>query len=361
MSSSKTKVAVIGVGEIGTRAHVPSYLRNENVELVALVDADKKKLEKAAKKFKMKNCFSSFDELIQNQNIDAVSVCTPPNTHAQIAMNALANNVHVLCEKPLAINIDDGKKMLETAQKKEKLLMVGFNLRFQPNYEQAARQSKNGCLGHTYLVEFNLQSPNPLLGWSKSPWFFSKESGGGVLLDKGPHAFDMINFVFDDFPCAVSAFSSSFFHSSVEDSCVCVLEYPTNRIGIGIMSWLPSAGVELLSVHGTSQNLFASPELFFATNATDLPEVSLFRKATKLLVNMKIKNIPPFKTSAVDTFQLEIDSFIRQIRSGKHDYSSALSGANVLAAYNAARQSLETGKKVNFTPLRDSEKMQYRD
>jgi len=356
VSNRKTKIAVIGVGEIGTRAHIPAYLRNENVELVALVDADEKKLEKTAKKFKIKKCFSSLDSLLQNQNVDAVSVCTPPNTHSQIVLNALANDVHVLCEKPMATNTDDGKKMLEAAQKKGKVLMVGFNLRFQPNYERTVKQIKNGYVGHTHFVEFNLQSPNPLIGWSKSPWFFSKESGGGVLGDKGPHVFDMINYVFDDFPCAVSAVSSTFFQSPVEDSCVCTLEYPGNRIGIGIMSWLPSSGIELLSVYGTSQNLFVSPEIFLEANATDLLEIALFRKATKLLVNLKFQNLPRFKINRVDTFQLEIDNFVQQIRSGQRDYSSALSGANVLTTCNAAKKSLETGKKIDFVSLRSSEK-----
>jgi predicted dehydrogenase len=239
--------------------------------------------------------------------------------------------------------------------------MVGFNLRFQPNYERTVKQIKNGYVGHTHFVEFNFQSPNPLIWWSKSPWFFSKESGGGVLGDKGPHVFDMINYVFDDFPCAVSAVSSTFFQSPVEDSCVCTLEYPGNRIGIGIMSWLPSRGIELLSVYGTSQNLFVSPEIFLEANATDLLEIALFRKATKLLVNLKFQNLPLFKINRVDTFQLEIDSFVQQISSGQHDYSSALSGANVLTTCNAARKSLETGKKIDFVSLRSSEKSRIKN
>jgi hypothetical protein len=122
------------------------------------------------------------------------------------------------------------------------------------------------------------------------------------------------------------------------------------------MSWLPSRGIELLSVYGTSQNLFVSPEIFLEANATDLLEIALFRKATKLLVNSKFQNLPRFKINRVDTFQLEIDNFVQQIRSGQHDYSSALSGANVLTTCNAAKKSLETGKKIDFVSLRSSEK-----
>ncbi len=349
--NQKIKVAVIGVGEIGTKAHIPAYLRNKNVELVGLVDADEKKLQRTSKKFKIKNSFLSIDDLLKNQNVDAISVCTPPSTHASIVLQALSNDIHVLCEKPFATKTDDGKIMLEAAQKRNKVLNVGFNLRFYPNYGRTVREIRSGSVGHTHLVEFNLQSPNPLLSWSKSPWFFSQEAGGGVLLDKGPHAFDMLNYILGGFPFSVSAVSSTFFQSSVEDSCVCLLEYPENRIGIVTLSWLSSRVIELLSVHGTSQNLFVSPNFFIEANANDLLEVALFRQATNLLVNVKFHSLPIFKIDIVDTFQLEIDNFIEQIRSGRHDYSTALSGANVLTTCNAAKQSMETGKKVTFVPL----------
>jgi predicted dehydrogenase len=352
MSNNKTKVAVIGAGEIGTKAHIPAYLRNGNVELVALVDADEKKLKTAAKKFKIKNSYKSVDDLFQNQTIDAVSVCTPPTSHAPIVLKALDNGASVLCEKPMATNPDDGKMMLEAAKKKGKALMVGFNLRYQPNYIQTAKMIQAGSIGHTHLIEFNLQSPNPLLGWCKSPWFFSQQAGGGVLLDKGPHVFDMLNYVFGDFPTSVSTVSSTYFQSSVEDSCVCTLEYPGNRIGVGIMSWLPSRVIELLSVHGTSQSLFVSPEFFIEANANDLLEIHLFRKATKLLVNLKFQNLPRLKSNKVDTFQMEIDNFIKQSRSTQPDYSSALSGTNVLITCDAAKKSIETKRKVDFTPIK---------
>lgn len=353
MSNNKTKVAIIGAGEIGTKAHIPAYLGNESVELVALVDADQKKLEKASKKFKIKNQYSSVDDLLQNQTVDAISVCTPPNSHASIVLKALANDVHVLCEKPMATSPDDGKKMLDAAKKNNRALMVGFNLRFQSNYQRTLDVLKTGILGHTHFIEFNLQSPNPLIGWSKSPWFFSSQAGGGVLLDKGPHVFDMLNYVFDDFPYSVSAVSSTFFDSSVEDSCVCTLEYPGKRIGIAIMSWLASRVIDLLSVHGTSQSLFVSPDIFVQANLNEQLPISLFRKATKMLVNMKFKNIPRFRSNVVDTFQLEINNFIQQIRTQKYDYSTALSGANVLITCDAAQKSIETGKKIEFTSIRN--------
>jgi hypothetical protein len=87
-------------------------------------------------------------------------------------------------------------------------------------------------------------------------------------------------------------------------------------------------------------------------NPTDMTEIALFRKATKLLVNMKFQNIPVFRSNKVDTFQLEIDNFIGQARSGKYDYSSALSGANVMLTCDAAKKSLENGMKIEIQSIR---------
>jgi UDP-N-acetylglucosamine 3-dehydrogenase len=354
MSNKKIRVAVIGVGGQGTRVHIPAYLHNKDVDLVALVDVDETKVKKDAKKFGIKKYFSSFDELLQNQNIEAASICTPPNTHAEIALKALANDIHVLCEKPMATNTDDARKMYEASVKKEKILMIGFNLRFQPNYERASDLVLRGRVGHVYLVECNILSSNPLLTWSKSPWFFNAESGGGVLVDKGPHVFDLINYIFSDFPIAVSALSSTYFSSSVEDSCICALEYPGPRIGIGKMSWLSSQYIESLSIYGTAQSVFASPYLFVESNATDIPQVSLWRKATESLIRLKFPNFPSLRgTKMTDSYQLEIDHFIKSIRNKQNYSPTALSGLNVLITCDAARKSIETGRKIGITPAKE--------
>jgi UDP-N-acetylglucosamine 3-dehydrogenase len=355
MSNKKIRIAVVGVGGIGTGAHIPAYLRNQDVDLVALVDADETKVKKTAKKFGIKKYFSSFDELLQNQDIDAASICTPPKTHAAIALKALANDIHVLCEKPMATDVDDGRRMYEASRRKEKILMVGFNLRFRPNYERASEQVLRGRLGHIYLVECDNLSENPLLTYSKSPWFFKPESGGGVLLDKGPHVFDLINYIFGDFPCAVSALSSTYFNSSVEDSCICALEYPGPRIGVGKMSWLSSPYIERLNIHGTAQSIFASPNLFLKVNPTDITQVSLWREASESLIRLKFPSFSLRQSvKVVDTYQLEIDHFINLIKTN-HCYSAtALSGLNVLITCDAAKKSLETGKKTNFLPFKES-------
>jgi len=353
MSKRKIKVAVAGVGAISTKAHIPAYISNKHVDLIALVDVHKEKAERTAKKFGIKNCFSSIEELFEKQDVDAVSICTPPNTHAEIALKAFSYDVHVLCEKPMATTVDDGRRMFEASQKKERILTVGFNLRFRPNYERARGLILRGRLGHVYFVEGNYLTPNPLLTWGKSQWSFSRETGGGVLLDQGPHLFDLINYFFGDFPHAVSAHASAYFDSPVEDSCVCVLEYPENRIGIAVMSWLSPEGIENLSIHGTAQSLFVSPNLFLEVNATDITDISLWRRASESLISLKFPNFPLLHNKKVDTYQLEINHFINQIREGQKYSDSAVNGLNVLIACDAAKKSLERKERIVFAPLKE--------
>lgn len=351
MSNRKIRVAVIGIGQIATRAHIPAYISNKHVDLIALVDTDKRKAEGVGKKFGIKSCFSSVDELFENQNVDAVSICTPPSTHAEIALRAFSYGAHVLCEKTMATTVNDGKRMFEAAQEKGKILMVGFNLRFRPNYQRAKNLILRGRLGHVYCVEGQYLTPNPLLTWGKSRWFFRPEAGGGVLLDQGSHVFDLLNYVFGDFPYAVSAHGSTYLDSPVDDFCVCVLEYPKGRTGIGVMSWLSPEGIEYLSIQGTAQSLFVSPNLFLEVNPTDITEVLLWRRVSESLISLKFPNLPLLHDKKVNTYQLEINHFIQQIREDQKSPQSALNGLNVLIACEAAKKSLEGKKRIVFSSL----------
>lgn len=353
MSSRKLKVAVLGIGNIATKSHIPAFLSNKHVDLTAIVDIDKSRVEKIAKKFGIRKSFSSVDQLFEEEELDAVSICTPPNTHAELAIKAFKNNVHVLCEKPIATSIDDGVKMCETAKKHASIFEVGFNLRFRSNYMRAKRLVSSGRLGHVYSTEAYFLDRNPLLTWGKSEWFFNPEAGGGVLLDKGPHVFDLLNYFFGDFPTAISAQSSRYFDSSVEDFCVCVLEYPGSRTGIGVMSWLSPTGIEKLSINGSAQNLFVSPDLLLEVNPTDIAEISLWRQTTEALVSMKFPNLPIPSGRRENTHQHEINNFVDKILKNQKSDQSALGGLNVLIECEVAKQSIERKERLLVSPIKE--------
>lgn len=338
--TKKTRVAVIGTGGIGKRVHIPAYLNNNHAQLVALVDTDVKKAKKTARKFNVGTVFSSVDDLFEKEEIDAVSICTPPDSHASIALKAFDYGADVLCEKPLAISVDDGRTMVKASQTKGRTLMVGFHRHFFPNYQKAKECILRGELGHVYCVEDHYVEPNPLFSWAKSEWFFHPGTGG-VLLDLAPHVFDMLNYMFNGFPTAVSACASAFLDSPVEDCCTFLVEYSEGRVGIGVVSWLSSMVTENINLLGTGQDLYVSPNFFFKSSSIDVREVALFRAASESLVSMKFPNLSMLRTRRADPYQREIDFFIECLRKTKRSQSSALNALSVLISCNAVREAIE--------------------
>jgi predicted dehydrogenase len=351
MSGKRVRVAIVGAGGIAETAHIPAYLLNEYADVLAVVDPNEKQLARIVKKFKVKKTFSSVDDLLANVEIDAMSICTPPDTHAEIALKALQHGVHVLCEKPLSTSMQSGKKMVAVSKNNGKILMVGFHRRFFPNYQNAKKQILSGRLGHVYCAEDHFIEPNPLYNYSKSTWFF-KPGVGGVLLDIAPHIFDMLNYIFDDFPIAISARGFTYLDHSVEDSFVFILEYGGGRVGIGVASWLSCKFVENLTILGTAQNLYVSPSYFLKESANEFHEIALLRAAGESLISMKFSNLPFVRTKSANPYQLEIDHFVDRIRKNLTSPESALNGLSVLMTTDAARMAIEKGCRVKIpSPL----------
>lgn len=345
MLKKKIRVAVVGVGGIGKSAHIPGYSSNEHANLTALVDIDEKKAKRVARRFNVKKTFCSVDELFDKEEVDAISVCTPPDSHAEIALKAFEHGAHVLCEKPLATDMESGRKMAQTAKTKGKILMVGFYRRFLHNYQRAKECVLDGCLGHIYVVEDHFLEPNPLFGWTKSPWFF-KRGVGGVLLDAAPHVFDMLNFIFNAFPKSIAAYSSTYLDSPVEDNCTFLVEYPGGRMGVGVVSWLSSTFMESLQIYGTGQSLFVSPNFILNANPNDILEVSLWRAASESLISMKFPNLSMLRTRRVNPYQREIDHFIALVRRGTGFSASALDALSVLITCDKAKVAIEEKRRV---------------
>ena len=350
----RISVAVVGTGEIATKARIPSYLTNKHVDLVGLVDIDRKKAEKTARKLKIANAFESIDELYKKQDVDAVSICTPPHTHSGLAIKALIHGSHVLCEKPIANDVEKGITMVRASKASQRILMVSSYRRFVNAFKRAKDRIQKGALGHVYCIEDVQLTPSPLLAWGKSPWHYSPE-GGGVLSDLGTHSFDLMNYLYDGFPCAISSQGLTHLDSPVEESCVSVLEYPGNRIAIGTLSWLSATNIENVAIHGTVGTLYVSPKFLLDINRIDIPEMSLWREASLNLLRQKFPQLPmlsPYQT--VDPIQLETDHFITQIRQNQTFHQSALNGLNVLVTIAAAKKAMKEGRKVRITPITEA-------
>lgn len=238
---SKIKVAVIGCGSIAQHRHLPEYAMNDNIEIVAVCDVVDERAKKIASEYGVK-AYTSYEELLENPDIDAVSVCTPNYLHAPISIAALEAGKHVLCEKPMATSKEEALNMIEAAKKNNKKLMIGHNQRFVPSHQKARQLIEEGVLGKIYSFRTAFGHGGPE-GWSvdgADSWFFKKsEAFIGAMGDLGVHKTDLLRYLLGEEFVEVGAFveTSAKENADVDDTAVCILRTESGIIGTLAASW----------------------------------------------------------------------------------------------------------------------------
>lgn len=195
------KIGIIGTGNLAN-VHATHYKNVPGVKLYACCDLNRERAEAFAKEHGVEKVYDTFEELVKDSSLDAVSVITWNNAHCNATIAALKAGLHVLCEKPMAMNAEEGRQMQEAAKKSGKLLMIGFVRRFGTNAEIAKSYIESGALGKIYYAKTRCirRCGNPL------GWFADKaRSGGGPLIDLGVHMIDLARYLMGK-PKAVSAY-----------------------------------------------------------------------------------------------------------------------------------------------------------
>lgn len=204
MKTKKTvKLAVIGTGGMANW-HAENFLKNPACRIVAACDVDEARAKAYAEKHKIPQSFSSTEALLAGADFDAVTIVTPDAFHAPVSLRCLKAGKHVLCEKPLAVNHGDAKKMVLAAKKAGVVNIVNFSYRDWPCIQAAAKAIASGEIGEVRHVEASyLQAwlASTVWGdWRTTPawlWRLSSSHGSkGVLGDVGVHIVD-----FATFPC----------------------------------------------------------------------------------------------------------------------------------------------------------------
>ena len=185
------KVGIIGCGGIANGKHMPSLAKIDNVQMVAFCDIIREKAEKAAVDFGVDGAkvYTDYKELLKDKDIEVVHVCTPNRSHSFITVDALEAGKHVMCEKPMAINYAEAKKMLDAAQRTGKKLTIGYQNRNTPQAQYLKRAVENGDLGDIYFAKAHARRRRGVPTWGV--FLNEYEQGGGPLIDIGTHALDL--------------------------------------------------------------------------------------------------------------------------------------------------------------------------
>src|SRR5437773_2851485 len=195
--SDKLRCAVIGVGATGLD-HLHSLLCCPRAAAVAIAENHPQRARDASEHFKIPRSYVDFRELLEQPDIDAVTIAVPNHLHAAMAIEALKARKHVLLEKPLATNTKDALKVVDTAKKMKRTLMVAQTYRFNRHTQLAKMLIERGDLGEIYHARCFWLRRNgiPRIG----SWFTQKQfAGGGCLMDLGPHVLDTCFYLLGSF------------------------------------------------------------------------------------------------------------------------------------------------------------------
>ncbi|GEM_PF-89046 len=229
--SKKIHVGIIGCGQMG-QWHLNAYKQNSRVKLAAFADSDLAKAQKFAQETGGR-AYGSHQDMIKNEKLDGISLCTVPATHYQIVLDLLDAGIHVLCEKPLAVSVAQAQTMTAKANAKNKLLLTAFKFRFFEEVQKTKELLDKNSLGR--ILNFRL-----MFGGSinmEGSWYANREiSGGGVIMDNGPHAFDLIQYLLGDIQ-SVAASVNTFQNIAVEDTAQISCRLKNGASGTIDISW----------------------------------------------------------------------------------------------------------------------------
>jgi predicted dehydrogenase len=197
MASAKIPAVVAGTG-FGCRIQVPA-LRAAGFDVVGLVGADAERTAERASVNAVPNAFTDIDEAITRTGAQAVAVSTPPHIHGQVALAAIARGCHVICEKPFAKDVAEGRSMLQAAERAGVVHMVGHEFRFVPERAMMARVIAQGGIGEPRLANFTSLTSYLFTTTDFPIWRFNEDTGGGWLGGSSPHLIDQIRVTLGEF------------------------------------------------------------------------------------------------------------------------------------------------------------------
>ncbi len=316
-------VGVIGCGTIANSAHIPSYLNNKDVTIKYFCDIIEERATGAVEKYGCGKAVLDYHEVINDPEVDAISVCVPNNMHAPISIDAMRAGKHVLCEKPAARTYQEALEMQKVQHETGKTLIIGVVNRFNDSVNRIKALIDEGRLGEVYHVYVSFRAHRSIPGLGGA--FTTKAiAGGGALIDWGVHYLDIVMYCMGD-PKTVTVSGEAFSKLGRDiDGYVCKSMWAGPRTPGGTydvddsVTALVRTEGPVLTVHGAwAQNIGESET--YIDFMGDKGGIRLQYGGGFTLYTTEngalVTHTPDFTMS--DMFQNEIDAFVDSVKTGK--------------------------------------------
>jgi predicted dehydrogenase len=231
----KLRGAISGFGEVAARGHLPGWLAREGVSIVAVHEPIAERRQVAMRLLKSARIYDDLGLMLDGEAPDFVDIASPPAFHATTIRAVLDAGSHVLCEKPLCLNLADLDALTKLAGERSRILMCVHNWKHAPAFEVAREALASGRLGTLRFIGIDRLRTEPAGGAGK--WRSETSSGGGILIDHGWHAFYLAQWLMGDAPLSVSAFLGRQAGTDLDDLADVRLSFPHDRLVRVHLSW----------------------------------------------------------------------------------------------------------------------------
>ena len=349
--AQKIGFGIIGCGGIAFDAHLPSLKEIPSAEVVAVSNRSEGKAIKAAEYCGISTWYTDNQKVIDEEGVDAVVICIPPNGHAEWTIKAAEAGKHVLCEKPMARSVQECDKMIEAAHRNKVKLMVAEMKRFNPGFRKVKELIDEGVIGDVFMVRYHNSYHEPHV--RKAWWVQPEISGGGEMMNELTHQVNTLRWMIGEVK-RVSALTNHPWGPPPEDNAVVSLEFEGGAIGVVTVSWM------------TKEYNFAFPapldhawdekiEIFGAEGSILIETPFTYWRIPLKLSLYTEKELPGYnkgwnfpRVPATNHYVAQIQHFIDCIRNDTESEVSGEEGRADLAVVRAAMESAETGRVVTL-------------
>jgi len=342
--SNKVKVGLIGAGFVGHIHHVSFEGWVPEAEVVAVSSPNN--AESFAKERGIPAAYADYNEMLQDKDIDVVSIGIPNDLHRDAVVAAAKAGKHVIIEKPLCLTLEEADEMIEACKKAGVLLMYAEELLFAPKYVRVKTLIEEGAIGEPFLAKQSEEHPGP-----HSPWFWDvNRSGGGVLLDMGCHSIEYTRWVLGRPKVkSVTAFMGTYIHegrTQGEDHSYAIIEYEGDKVAMIENSWAKGGGVDdRCEIYGKKGHTRA--DLLRGSSLLTYSEEG-YGYAVEKAGATKGYTFTMFEEEWNYGFPQEMQHFINCVQGKETPMVTGEDGREVLRIMYAAYQSAGEGRRIDF-------------
>jgi predicted dehydrogenase len=338
----KVRLGVIGAGAF-SKKHLTGIKYTDTAEVIAISDIIEEKAKAKAQEYNVPHYYADYKELLKRDDIDAVTLPLPDQVHMQVTIDALYAGKHVLCEKPMALDLDECKEMIKAAKETGKQLMVGQIGRYTPGFVTAKSIVDNGEIGDLFFVESEYAHDYSKVG-GEGNWRITPERE--AIIGGGCHAVDLLRMIAGN-PTETFAYANKKVLTTwpVNDCTVAVLKFPNDVIGKVMTSIGCKRTYTMRTVlYGTKGTIIVdntSPTLSLFKD--EFSQEDEFKNRNQQRIELKI----PIEINN-HNFAAEVAEFCESILAGRPVATDGIEGASTVAACLAIVNSAKKEEKVKI-------------